>query len=894
MTSAFVCAILLSVRLLASAQNIQIQALPPTVNYGENDLVIVCSITNPSQLAAVYFIELQRNSSTLFDGVVSVVTGQTSPIQWKDFALRNRASATASIDPPSTAQLRLTIDKNSVQCPSDFKMYMCRMSGFSSIASEAVTQETSPIIISYIVKPAVIEVPRVKILNELYDTPDRQFPVGTAITLTCQGQVGSDGSNTIRWCAQKTNEIMFTGLPQTPINSEASLSGCQYTRSSTITYNLTSQDTFTKFLCESGDTGLCGTGTAIQYVNISTTVTEGSSTTSAPSTDDLSPSPSIPTTDASIQNIHIQAFPQTVNYRENDLVLVCSIINPSQLNAVYNIELQKNSSTTFETIVSVATGQTPSVQWKDFALRNRATATGNIDSPSTAQLRLSIDKTSVQCPNDFKMYMCKFSGYNSYSEKSVTQETSPITISYIVKPAVIEMPRVKILNELYDTPDRQFPVGTAITLTCQGQVGSDKSNTIRWCTQKTNEMMFTGLPQTPIHSEASLSGCQYTRSSTITYNLTRDDTFTRFMCESGDTGLCGTGTAIQYVNISTTVTEGSSTTSAPSTDDLSPSPSIPTTDASIQNLHIQAFPQTVNYKENDLVIVCSIINPSQLNAVYNIELQKNSSTTFETIVSVATGQTPSVQWKDSALRNRATATGNIDSPSTAQLRLSIDKTSVQCPNDFKMYMCKFSGYNSYSEKSVTQETSPITISYIVKPAVIELPRVKILNELYDTPDRQFPVGTAITLTCQGQVGSDKSNTVRWCAKRVSEFSFTGLAQTPIHSEASLSGCQYTRSSTITYKLNDVDTFTQLLCESGYSGLCGTGTAIQYVNISITVTEGSSTTSAPSTDEESSTINSPTTNDTSENNDTLTTDGTSASGTIAGEATVLVLLILLVV
>lgn len=114
------------------------------------------------------------------------------------------------------------------------------------------------------------------------------------------------------------------------------------------------------------------------------------------------------------------------------------------------------------------------------------------------------------------------------------------------------------------------------------------------------------------------------------------------------------------------------------------------------------------------MIVCSITNPSQLNAVYNIELQKNSSTTFETIVSVASGQTPPVQWKDSELRNRATATGSIDSPSTAQLRLSIDKSSVQCPNDFKMYKCKFSGYNSYSEKSVTQETSPFTISYIGK------------------------------------------------------------------------------------------------------------------------------------------------------------------------------------
>lgn len=37
------------------------------------------------------------------------------------------------------------------------------------------------------------------------------------------------------------------------------------------------------------------------------------------------------------------------------------------------------------------------------------------------------------------------------------------------------MPRVRILNEFSDTPNRQFPVGTAIQLTCQGEVGNDAS-----------------------------------------------------------------------------------------------------------------------------------------------------------------------------------------------------------------------------------------------------------------------------------------------------------------------------------------------------------------------------------------------------------------------------------
>lgn len=150
MTLGFMCAILPSLSLLAYAQNIEIQAFPSTVNFRENDLVIVCSITNPSQLASVFFIQLLKNSSTLFDDVVSVATGQTPPVQWKDSTLQYRASATGSLDSPSTAQLRLTIDKNRVICPSDFNVYKCRMSGLTTVVSEAVTQETTPITISYI------------------------------------------------------------------------------------------------------------------------------------------------------------------------------------------------------------------------------------------------------------------------------------------------------------------------------------------------------------------------------------------------------------------------------------------------------------------------------------------------------------------------------------------------------------------------------------------------------------------------------------------------------------------------------------------------------------------------------------------------------------------------
>lgn len=139
-----------------------------------------------------------------------------------------------------------------------------------------------------------------------------------------------------------------------------------------------------------------------------------------------------------------------------------------------------------------------------------------------------------------------------------------------VRPTLIE--KVKILNEYNDTTKRQFPVGTVLEITCQGQIGSGPNNvriitlftkknfflgafkskvmwfqTIGWCIQKKNEASFTRMTQTPVHSDAYLNGNQ---SSTITYTLTKEDIFTRFLCESGDYSTCGSGTAIQYFNIS--------------------------------------------------------------------------------------------------------------------------------------------------------------------------------------------------------------------------------------------------------------------------------------------------------------------------------------------------------
>ena len=89
---------------------------------------------------------------------------------------------------------------------------------------------------------------------------------------------------------------------------------------------------------------------------------------------------------------------------------------------------------------------------------------------------------------------------------------------------------------------------------------------------------------------------------------------------------------------------------------------------------------------------------------------------FETVVSIFKDQTPQIQWPSgSTLQNRASAAGSeINTPSTATLKLTIEKNSVLCPTDFTKYKCKLSGFNTVTTDFVTQETNPVAITYIGK------------------------------------------------------------------------------------------------------------------------------------------------------------------------------------
>ncbi|XP_062589893.1 uncharacterized protein LOC134251491 isoform X2 [Saccostrea cucullata] len=728
----FSCLLQFSFLRFGSSQNLQIQAIPQTVDMGEDTLTIICSLNNPSLVKALYLMVLQRNSSNSFENVVSIIMNANNyqeEIRYYDSTLQARTIATGSLEPPSTSELRLTFTKENLRCPDDFKECRCKLSGLDSNSNIISEQdaESVPVQVYYRVQPIVIEMPRVRILGEQFDTNERQFEVGTALQLTCIGQIGSDPSAIIRWCAKTAGAQSFTGLPMTPVHSQASPSGCQYTRSSSITYNLTSVDTYKQFLCESGSSGLCGTGTAIQFLNITLTWS---------------------------QNLQIQAIPQTVDMGEDTMTIICSLNNPSQVKALYFMELQRNTSNSFENVVSILINidnYQEEIRYRDSTLQARTTATGSLEPPSTSELRLTFTKENVRCPDDFKECRCKLSGLDNNLNMIPEQdaESVPVQVYYRVQPTVIEMPRVRILGEQFDTNERQFDVGTALQLTCIGQIGSDPSATIRWCAKTAGAQSFTGLPQTPIHSQASTSGCQYTRTSTITYNLTSSDTYTQFLCESGSSGLCGTGTAIQYFNITLT---------------LSP------------NLQIQVQPQVVELGKDELVIVCSIQSASHVSVLYNIHLQRNTSNGFETVVALTLkDQREVITYEDLTLNNLTTATGSLNLDSEEQLRVTFPKSNIRCPDDFKEYRCKMSGLDSNSNmisEKIT-ETNPLQVSYKVRPVFIETPKVRILREQFDTNERQFEVGTNLQLTCTGQIVSDSSATIRWCAKTAGAQSFTG-------------------------------------------------------------------------------------------------------------------------
>lgn len=132
--------------------------------------------------------------------------------------------------------------------------------------------------------------------------------------------------------------------------------------------------------------------------------------------------------------------------------------------------------------------------------------------------------------------------------------------------------------------------------------------------------------------------------------------------------------------------------------------------ASTKKIQIETKPQIVRYKEEDLVVVCTLNKPETLQNLFFIQLKRRApSGTLNNVVSVVTGDT--IQWQDQTLQNRANVTGTVASPATAHLSMVIRKDSVQCPLDFTEYECSLSGFGAGSVGAVSETTNPVKVSY---------------------------------------------------------------------------------------------------------------------------------------------------------------------------------------
>lgn len=114
-----------------------------TINVtGKDDLTITCSIINSDQLDVLHLIQLKRESGKTFEEVISIFKSNgSSQINWKDEDLKNRATADGTI---KDWELKLFIDKESVQCLTDFTNYTCIMVGVLKSTGDPVTKETEP------------------------------------------------------------------------------------------------------------------------------------------------------------------------------------------------------------------------------------------------------------------------------------------------------------------------------------------------------------------------------------------------------------------------------------------------------------------------------------------------------------------------------------------------------------------------------------------------------------------------------------------------------------------------------------------------------------------------------------------------------------------------------
>lgn len=213
----------------------------------------------------------------------------------------------------------------------------------------------------------------------------------------------------------------------------------------------------------------------------------------------------------------------------------CEIFKTANLFRVINIDLLRNSSKSYQNILSVSSQVNgPSViVWQDKFLQSRATASGDV-STTSAFMRFRLHSKQVKCA-DAATYTCRMTALlNDYSTR---YEEVTIDIGTRARPNSLDSLTIS------PAPDskRRHKVGIGIQMMCSGIFGNPPEN-LRWCFKRHGETVFREYPLKSdiVYSDAVSSGyCQYRRSSTLSFTVHQEDHKAEFLCEVYNTGSCG-------------------------------------------------------------------------------------------------------------------------------------------------------------------------------------------------------------------------------------------------------------------------------------------------------------------------------------------------------------------
>ncbi|XP_052711974.1 uncharacterized protein LOC128186234 [Crassostrea angulata] len=656
----------------ALLQIIQIRIEQPTMHL-ENDLAIVCYISNPGDNALVFSLELQMNKTGSFQRIVFMYSDDKDI--WKDPVLQNISKVSGSLYPPSSAELRLTIDKKKMQCPDDFAMFRCKVRGFDQVTHNVEEQFTEPISVSYCTLLPSIQIrteqQQMHLENDLAIVCYISNPGDIASVFSLELQMNKTGSfQRIVFMYSDDKDIWKDPVLQ----NISKVSGSLYPPSSAelrLTIDkkkMQCPDDFAMFRCK-----------VRGFDQVTHNVEEQFTEPISVSYCTLLPSIQIRTEQP---QMHI----------ENDLAIVCYISNPGDIASVFSLELQMNKTGSFQRIVFMYSDGKDI--WKDPVLQNISKVSGSLYPPSSAELRLTIDKKKMQCPDDFAMFRCKVRGFDQVTHNVEEQFTEPISVSYCtLLPSIqirTEQPQMHIENDLAIVCYISNPGDIASVFSLELQMNKTGSF------QRIVFMYSDGkdIWKDPVLQNISkVSGSLYPPSS-AELRLTIDkkkiqcqDAIAMFRCKMR-------GFDQVTHNVEEQFTEPISVSYC----------------ALLLSIQIRAD-QPQMHLENDLAIVCYISNPGNIASVFSLELQMNKTGSFQRIVFMYSDDKDI--WKDAILQNISKVSGSLSSPSSAELRLVIDKKNIQCPDDFAMFRCKMRGFDQVTHNVEEKFTEPISVSYCV-------------------------------------------------------------------------------------------------------------------------------------------------------------------------------------